>query len=883
MTNNNGSITYLRDYKVPEFLIDSVNLAVDLFADKAIVTATINGRRNPACTIMPKDLNLVGSQLTLLAAKLNGLALTADSYVASPSSLTIYNIYDKFILELTTEIHPELNTALVGLYKSKNMFCTQCEAEGFRAITYYLDRPDVMAKFTTTIIADKQDYPVLLSNGNLIATGEVANGRHMATWEDPFPKPCYLFALVACALVAVEDHFLTASGRLVTLKLYVELEHVVQSTYALQALKKAMLWDEINYGRQYDLDIYMIVAVSDFNMGAMENKGLNIFNTKYILASPGTATDVDFIRIDAVVAHEYFHNWSGNRVTCRDWFQLSLKEGFTVFREHQFINDITGSATARIEQFNLLLNKQFVEDMGPLAHPVRPESYMAIDNFYTVTVYEKGAEVVRMLYVLLGKAKFRQATDLYFSNNDGLAATVEDFLAAMTKVSGLDLTLFKLWYTQAGTPTVAVNAEYNHDKQQYKLILQQSVPATPQQREKYAMQIPIAVGLLDPDSGNNLPLQLAGEDVITPDTKVLSFTEQKQEFVFVNIAKPPVLSVLRDFSAPVIVEHSLSDKELAFLAIHDSDPFNRWDALRRLKKNIIMRLLLAEKANSKLTIDSLLLDTYKTILQDQTLDAGLKAELLTLPTSGEMIKYAKHPDPEQIYTVKQFITNAIASSLQNQFADVYANCTDNKPYVHNALEVGKRALKNLSLRYLLILNTPDVLELALQQYRNADNMTDSIGALNACNNVAGPVREKLLANFYIRWQHEALIMDKWLLLQATSELADTAAKVTQLLQHQVFNISNPNKVYALIGGFAGNNPIRFHASNGQGYAILADAVLKLDKLNPQVAARMVAPFSEWQSLDSNRQTMIKQHLTTIANSANISKNLAEIVYKSLAG
>ena len=879
MTNIKAEITYLKDYKVPEFLIDNVNLDIDLYDDKTIVTAILTCKKNPNSS-QAKHLHLHGKKLLLESLKLNDITLLSDAYAITASALIIYNVPEAFKLEIITKIEPQNNTELVGLYKSNNLYCTQCEAEGFRRITYYLDRPDVMAKFITTIRADKKRYPVLLANGNLIAHDDLPKGRHLATWEDPFKKPCYLFAMVAGDLIAVEDHFLTKSGRLVTLKLYVEKENLNKTTHALEAVKKSFAWDEKNYGREYDLDIYMIVAISDFNMGAMENKGLNIFNTKCVLSSPETATDQDFERIETVIAHEYFHNWSGNRVTCRDWFQLSLKEGFTVFRDQQFTRDVTESPISRIEQFKLLSTRQFAEDAGPLAHAVRPDSYREINNFYTVTVYEKGAEVVRMLQVLLGKEKFRAATDLYFSRHDGQAATIEDFLQAMQDTAGIDLSLFKLWYTQSGTPEINVKVQYDEKQAKYSLILQQRCPPTPGQDKKLPMQIPIALGLLDPTTGKDIPLQLA-DGATTHDTKLIVLTKETQEFTFVNVAKKPVLSILRDFSAPIKIETEHTDTELAFLTKHDSDDFNRWDAVRRLKRNIILRMIAQFQTNAPLLMEPLLIEIYKSTLLDTTINLALKAEILVLPSSEEILKYMHISDPEVVYQVKGFLKLELVKNLQKEFYSVYTNCLANNRYSYNPTDSAKRHLKNVCLDYLLWLNTKEMLDIGRKQFYQVDNMTDMIGVLQAVNHVNCEDRAILLQDFYSRWKHEPLIMDKWLLLQATSELPNTVDKVAELLKHEIFDFSRPNKVYALIGGFGGNNPIRFHEISGNGYKILADTILKLDQLNPQVAARMVNPFSQGHCYDQNRQVLIKQQLTRLINERSISRNLFEIVNKCL--
>lgn len=879
MTKINKQVTYLQDYVASAFVIDSINLDVDLYEDHAIVIATLAIHHDPSNVAAESSLKLHGEKLTLKAIKLDGKLLAATAYEVKTDCLIIYKVPQIFKLEIITYIEPQNNTELVGLYKTKTMFCTQCEAEGFRRITYYLDRPDIMAKFTTTIRANKQQYPVLLSNGNLIAKAELANGRHLATWEDPFNKPSYLFALVAGSLIAAVDHFVTQSGRLVTIWIYVEQENIAKVYHALQAVKKAMLWDEQNYGREYDLDTYMIVAINDFNMGAMENKGLNIFNAKYILASPQTATDVDYSNIDAVVAHEYLHNWSGNRITCRDWFQLSLKEGFTVFREQQFSQDIAESAVARITQVKTLLQRQFVEDSGALAHPVRPLAYEEINNFYTATVYEKGAEIIRMLWVLLGPQLFRQATDLYFKRYDGKAITIEDFINVIQEISGHDLAQFMLWYQQAGTPQVIVEQQYDAVTKKYSLRLRQYCPPTPQQATKQAMHIPLAIELFD-QNGQAMAVTLPAAITTKGNNKVISLQREQEQFDFMDIASKPILSIGRNFSAPIQLTVDYTLAELAILVEHDSDPFNRWDAFRRLKQQIIIELITLAQAKQQLTVNPLLMTTYKTVILAVNMDLALKAELLLLPSSIEMVKYLPNADPDIIYLVKNYLKTTLATKLQEDFYALYLQCVTSEPYSYTAKAVAKRQLKNVCLDYLVYSVEQAMINLGVEQFTNADNMTDVMGVLAAITQVECLERGSLLERFYQRWKHEPLVMDKWLWLQAIAELPNTVTKVSALLQHESFTLHTPNKVYALLGGFA-NNVFAFHHKTGAGYKLLAEVVLQVDAINPQVAARIVSPFAQWHHYDVARQKLMQQQLLTIINQVGISKNLTELVEKCL--
>lgn len=862
--------TYLKDYQPPHYWVDSVDLVFDLFEDYTEVRSTLCVRRNTGVAQEQTPFILQGEELELRVLILNGKPLDLEHFTLTAEALIIHSVPETFTLEITSITHPEKNTALSGLYRSKALFCTQCEAEGFRRITFFPDRPDVMAKFTTTIIADTNLYPVLLSNGNPIEQGLLANDRHWVKWEDPFKKPCYLFALVAGNLIALEDHFITRTGRLITLKIFVEWENQDKCAHAMTALKKAMKWDEETYGREYDLDIYMIVAVNDFNMGAMENKGLNIFNAKYILARPETATDADFQHVDLVVGHEYFHNWSGNRVTCRDWFQLSLKEGLTVFREHHFMDDITQSAVSLIEHAMGLRSHQFAEDAGPMAHPVRPESYVEINNFYTSTVYEKGAEVIKMLKTLLGAETFRKGMDLYFERFDGQAVTIEDFVACHEFVSKRDLTQFKLWYSQAGTPEIEVNEEYHPKTKTYTLHLKQSCPATPHQPKKNPMLIPIAVGLLNAQ----------GEDLLENKTQILNLTEAEQSFQFPSINEKPMLSLLRGFSAPVKIKSPLSNEQLAFLLAHDSDDFNRWDAGQTLSIRIILDLIEDWQKSKPLKVNHLWWKAHHSLFEDKRLNIALKAEILLLPSYSYLLEYLDSADPDAIFAVKKFLRKEIARKAKKPLLQLYQENHSTERYSYTTETAAKRFMKNICLSYLMEYPDKNHMALCLKQWKTANNMTDSLAVLGVLADIDCPEREKILEEFYNRWQHNTLIINKWLRVQASSTLPNTLECVQKLMQHPAFDINNPNKVYALIGSFS-HNMVCFHEKSGKGYLFLADIILQLDAINPQVASRMMTAFTRWRKFDKDRQAKMRTELERIQKTAKLSTDVYEIVNKCL--
>ncbi len=870
---------HLQDYRPPAFLIDRTELNFDLRERDSRVGARLHLRRNPAHPDPRAALRLDGEALRLLRIAIDDRALDDDEYRLDAESLTLPNPPDHFVLETEVEIQPQLNTALEGLYRSGGKFCTQCEAQGFRRITYYLDRPDVMAPFRVTLRADAKRYPVLLSNGNPVANESLADGRHLAIWEDPFPKPAYLFALVAGDLAMIEDHFVTRSGRDVTLRIFVEPENLDRCDHAMRSLKKAMRWDEEHYGREYDLDIFMIVAVGDFNMGAMENKGLNLFNAKFVLARPDTATDRDFQGIEGVIAHEYFHNWTGNRITCRDWFQLSLKEGLTVFRDQEFSADMGSRGVKRIEDVRLLRAHQFAEDASPMAHPVRPESYIEINNFYTVTVYEKGAEVVRMQARLLGPETFRKATDLYFERFDGRAVTTDDFVQCMADASGRDLTQFKRWYSQAGTPELSARGEYDTATLSYRLTLSQHCPPTPGQPDKQPFHIPVAVGLIDAH-GQEMPLRLAGSDQIQT-TALLELTEAEQTFVFEGIDEHPIPSLLRGFSAPVKLDYPYEDRELMFLMAHDNDDFCRWDAAQTLARKLLLARVDALSRGEDQPVDGGFVEAFRRALRDRDADRALLAEVLTLPSESLLGEYRQPIDVDTIHAAREATRRELAEHLREDLIAVYHACAETGAYDLEPASIARRALKNLCLDYLATLNDSEANALLLAQYHADHNMTDVMAALHRIADGALPEREQILDDFRRRWSDDPLVLDKWFTVQALSHRVDTLARVEALMEDPAFSIENPNKVRALIGAFASGNPVRFHAADGEGYRFLVDRVLELDGINPQVAARQIRVLSRWRHYDDHRQALIRAQLERLVEQPSISRDVYEIVSKSL--
>ena len=879
MLNPAPTTVYLKDYAPPAFLIRSIDLDVDLQDDHARVRARLKLERNPVVQDRNAPLVLDGEDLHLESVALDRRALGGDEYILSAEQLTLPQVPDAFTLATDVRIRPQQNTQLMGLYASRDGYFTQCEAQGFRRITFFIDRPDVMARYSTTIHADKARCPVLLSNGNPVARGDEPNDRHWVKWEDPFPKPSYLFAMVAAKLDRLDESFTTRSGREVTLSILVEPGKLDQCSFAMQALKKAMKWDEDVFGLELDLDHYMIVAVGDFNMGAMENKGLNIFNTKYVLARPDISTDHDFMFLDRVVAHEYFHNWTGNRVTCRDWFQLSLKEGLTVFRDQEYGADMYSRPVQRIQEVRALRAAQFPEDAGPMAHPVRPQSYMEISNFYTATVYEKGAEVVRMIHTLLGADGFRKGMDLYFQRHDGQAVTTEDFVQAMQDASGIDLAQFRRWYDQPGTPVLQVIDEFDAARKRYTLTVRQSCPPTPGHAEKLPLHVPLALGLISPD-GKDFLLQLEGERNSLAGTRVLSITQPEQRFTFENVGAKPVPSLLRGFSAPVIVRYDYDEAMLTHLMAHDSDPFNRWEAGQRLAGDLILRAAAAIHAALPFEFPHAFFAAFGRVLADAAGDPAFAAEAMSLPSETTLAEQMEEVDPDALHAARSALRRHIAEKLKGELLLAYEAFAVRETYSPDAQSAGQRALRNLCLSYLMELDDAVMRTLCIRQFDVADNMTDAIAALAALANTACEERQPALDRFYTKWMNEPLVTDKWLAVQASSRLPATLDNVRQLTTHPAFDIRNPNKVYSLIRTF-GANHVRFHAADGSGYAFLAEKILTLDGQNAQIAARIARCFDRWKKFDAIRRQHARQALEHIRDHPGLSKDTTEVVTRAL--
>jgi aminopeptidase N len=866
MNRETPQTIYLKDYTPPAWWIDTVDLDFVIASGATTVTARLALRRNPAVAAQP--LVLDGEELETLSVSVDG---QPASYVATPTTLTLADLPDTCMLTTVVRIDPDRNTRFSGLYRSQDGYFTQCEAQGFRRITWFLDRPDVMSIYTVTLHADKSAFPVLLANGNPVAAGDEADGRHWAKWADPFKKPAYLFAVVAGKLDVLRDTFRTASGREVQLAIYVEPGKLDQCPHAMAALQKSMRWDEQRFGLECDLDHYMIVAVGDFNMGAMENKGLNIFNTKYVLARPDVATDVDFENIDRVVAHEYFHNWTGNRVTCRDWFQLSLKEGLTVFRDQEFGADLHNRQTARIREVRGLRAAQFPEDAGPMAHPIRPASFVEINNFYTATVYEKGAEVIRMIQTLIGRDAFRAGMDEYFRRHDGQAVTCEDFVAAMAAASGFDFTQFMRWYNQPGTPKVVVDGHYDPLERSYTLTCTQS---NPRASDDAPALIPIRVALFTE----------AGE-LIAGSERTLQLTANSQSFVFKDIGDEPVPSLLRDFSAPVNLEFDYTAEQLTLLLAFESDPFNAWEAGQRLASTLILAAAQAIAAGQTPHWPDSFTAACRRLLQTQReRGAAFVAEALTLPGETTLAEQLDVVDPDALHAARNGLRRHLAEQLEGEFSGLYAALTVKEAYAPDSEQAGRRALRNLCLSYLLELDSDALHRLAYAQFREADNMTDQFAALAALANVNAAVcaqREQALAEFYAQWKDEALVVDKWLQVQSTSRRPDTLATVKALTQHPAFDAGNPNKIYALIRAF-GANLVRFHAADGSGYAFMAERILLLHDKNPQVASRLARSFDRWKKFDAGRQAHARAALERMQSHPGLARDVQEVVNRALA-
>ena len=897
MRTQQGTPILRSAYQPLAYGVESVELDFVLDPTATQVTSRLRCVRHPDAAAGP--IVLYGEALERVSLTVDGMAPAPGQLRDTASGLEIDVVGDVVNLEIVTRIDPAANTTLSGLYQSRGGFFTQCEAEGFRRITYFPDRPDVMARFTVRLEADKATCPVLLSNGNLLETGELPGGRHFARWEDPFPKPSYLFALVAADLQALERRVTTMSGREVLLQVWVEARDLDRVEHAMNSLVHSMRWDEEVFGLELDLDRFMIVAVSDFNMGAMENKGLNIFNTKYVLANPETGTDLDFENVESVVAHEYFHNWTGNRVTCRDWFQLTLKEGLTVFRDQQFTADMmaraaespaaaaSARAVTRIANVRVLRNGQFPEDAGPMAHPIRPDSYQEINNFYTATVYQKGAEVIRMIHTLLGREGFRNGMDLYFSYHDGQAVTCDDFVQCMAEANGSDLDQFMRWYAQAGTPRVKASGEYDAATGSYTLTLSQHTPATPGQPDKLPLHIPVMLGLIGPD-GRDLPLRLEGETRVGETGRLLHLRSDSQRWRFIGLGAEPVPSVLRGFSAPVILELDESDERLAFRMAHDSDPFNRWDAAQRYMERVILDLAAASADGRTMDVPQAFGHAFRALLIDESLDPAFVAEALSLPSEPYLLERMAPADPEPLRAALIHLMRELGQAMQADFLSRYLDLEVDGDYRYHPSDAGRRALRNLCLRYLMAWGGATAVELAVRQFEFAGNMTDRYGALAALVQSDSPRRAEALAAFHDRYRDDALVLDKWFALQAgawrwSDAAPQTLDQVRTLMDHPAFSLGNPNKVYALLGGYFRANPGEFHRADGLGYAFWADQVVILDRANPQLASRMARALEGWRKFTPAIQDGIRAALERVAGSAGLSPDVSEVVGKALKG
>ena len=857
------SATRLADYAPPAFLVEEVELHFDLDRKATVVRAALKVKRNPAAQHANAPLVLDGRALKLLSVKLNGETLGDNRYSLTDKSLTIADVPDEFLLETGAEVSPEKNTELSGLYMSGAGFFTQCEPEGFRRITYFPDRPDVMSRYTVTLQADKAAYPVLLSNGNNVESGE-AGEKHWAKWHDPHPKPSYLFALVAADLVATRGEYTTKSGRHVELGIWVQKGDETRCGHAMAAIKNSMKWDEQRFGLEYDLDVFNVAAVSDFNAGAMENKGLNIFNTAYVLASPQTATDMDFQNVERVIAHEYFHNWTGDRVTCRDWFQLSLKEGLTVFRDQEYMSDQFSAAVKRIADVRMLRTTQFRDDAGPLAHPVRPASYLEINNFYTTTIYEKGAEVVRMYQTLIGRDGFRTGMDNYIEQNDNSAATVEDFFAAMQAATKTDLSQIMRWYEQAGTPEVSFDEAYDAAAKTYTLTLRQNTKPTPGQPAKKPFLIPVALGLLDK----------SGKDMVG---KTVILDQPEQQFVFEDIAEEPVPSLFRNFSAPIKLLGQTRE-QLKFLAAHDSDLFNRWDSLQQYATLVLLDAIKDHQDGKGFLLDDGLRQAMQAILLDAEKDPAFAAEALILPGESLLADSMEVVDPDAIHAVRGAARAALGQALKAEFEAALASFGKADPHALTGAAMGARAVKNVALGYLAAAGEAAP---TAAQFAASANMTDTLAALSILVDTADAEREKALGSFYEAWKTNPLVLDKWFSVQARSNAPDTLARVQALTGHPDFDMKNPNRLRALIGAFTAN-AAQFHEKSGAGYKLLGDTVVAVDAINPQIAARLVTALGSWRRFDPERQELMRTELQRIHDVENLSQNTFEMASKSLA-
>lgn len=873
---------YLKDYTPPAFIVDQADLTFEIKKDHTRVTSNLKIRKNKA---VDDDLKVTKEEAFLVFDKgefeivsviAGGMVLLPEEYEANDEVFKLLKTPDSFELEITSILRPQNNTSLEGLYKSGNILCTQCEPQGFRKITPFPDRPDVMAVFSCTIIADKTQFPVLLSNGNLVKSGDLDNNRHFVRWEDPFKKPSYLFALVAGDLAHIEDQFKTRSGRIVDLRIYSEKENIDKCDHAMKSLKQAMEWDEKRFGLEYDLDLYQIVAINDFNAGAMENKGLNIFNAKYVLANSGTATDEDFMSIQGVIGHEYFHNWTGNRVTLKNWFQLSLKEGLTVFRDQEFSSDLNSRGVKRISNVRNLRGSQFPEDTGPMTHPVMPDSYIKIDNFYTMTVYEKGAELVRMIHQLAGEEKFRKGINLYFEKFDGMAVTIDDFIAVMQEAAGLDLEQFKLWYFQSGTPTVTMERSYNADLRQLVIRFEQTTLPDRNQEHKKPLHIPMNFGIIDAD----------GKDITPVGSKLLELRSEKETFIFNNIPENSLPSIFRQFSAPIKMKTDLTDEELAFLMANDTDEFSRWDAGQTLFIKEVKQIISDIQAGKDLSVSQNLMTAFKTALTDQILsdrngDRAFLAKALSLPLETEIKNHFDLVDVTAIHKARAFLKRELARQLKHQFLDLIDLCSGSDPLSLSHKAMADRSLKNLCLSYIGCLKEKDTTDLILDHYESAENMTDELAGFKILSEIDTDAKQGAAEKFYLKWNHDKLVLDKWFAVQAGSTLPHTLENVKSLTGHLDFSIKNPNKVRSLIYMFALQNPINFHQKDGGGYRFIADQIILLDKINHQIAARLSSCFNLWKKYDEHRKSLMQKELERILSIQTLSKNVYEIVSRAL--
>lgn len=868
MTQNKPQVQYRDDYQPPHYWIDTLDLDINLDDSQTEVVAISRVRRHGDHN---EPLVLNGEQLTLLEVAINGLA--TQQYEQDAETLTLPSVPQEFVLTIKTRINPAANTALEGLYKSGAAFCTQCEAQGFRRITYYLDRPDILARFSTRITADEQAYPYLLSNGNKVGQGSLDNGRHWVQWQDPFPKPAYLFALVAGDFDRLQDSFVTRSGRRVALEIFVNRGNLHRAGHAMDSLKASMKWDEERCNLEYDLDIYMIVAVDFFNMGAMENKGLNVFNDKFVLADANTATDNDYLEIERVIGHEYFHNWTGNRVTCRDWFQLSLKEGLTVFRDQEFSSDLGSRTVNRIRNVRLIRGPQFAEDASPMAHPIRPDAVIEMNNFYTLTVYEKGSEVIRMLHTLLGEQDFQRGLGLYLQRHDGQAATCDDFVAAMSEASGRDLSRFQRWYAQSGTPLLTVRDHYDAANASYQLQVRQHTPPTADQKEKLPLHIPLDIALYS-EQGDAIPLICQGQ----PHASVLDVVDAEHTFVFEQVPSRPVPALLQGFSAPVKLDYPYTAQQLALLAKCSTDEFIRWDAVQMLVNQAVTDNMTAAATQQPLVLPQPLIEVFGSVLADSELDPALQAEMLTLPSVTSLIELFEQVDIDALARVHEYLGQELAKALQPQWLQAYERLqTPEYRIVHQ--DMAKRALKNVALGYLALVGKETPVD---TQYRQADNMTDCLGALSAANKAGLACREPLLADFEAKWRQDGLVLDNWFRLQATAPGEATLGQVSALMQHPTFSLTNPNRVRALIGAFTAANPVQFHRPDGAGYDLLVSVLEQLNSTNPQLASRLLTPLIQFARFDAPRQQLIRTRLQQLMNKTDLARDLFEKISKALA-